>query len=81
MLLRPPGGFALHYGRGSAAAHRHAAEEADFVFASLENDELALDLDTRADIERLLASEKGRTSAAGRLLRSWGFGASTRVSE
>lgn len=73
MLLRPPGKFALHYGPGSAAAHRAAAEGASFRFSRVDDDDLALDLDTRADIERLLALERGRTSAAGRLLRSWGF--------
>ena len=73
MLLRPPGKFSLHYGRKSASAHHRAAEEAGFAFMVAPGEELALDLDTPVDIARLLGSQKGRTSPAGRMLRSWGF--------
>jgi 2-phospho-L-lactate guanylyltransferase len=73
MLLRPARIIALHYGRGSAALHRTAAASAGASVTTVEVPEIALDLDTPADIQRLLGSEQGRTSAAGRLLRSWGF--------
>jgi 2-phospho-L-lactate guanylyltransferase len=73
MLLRPPGLFPLCYGVGSAAAHRDAAVAAGLPVALVEVPELALDLDTEADLATLLSTEHGRTSAAGRLLRSWGF--------
>jgi 2-phospho-L-lactate guanylyltransferase (CobY/MobA/RfbA family) len=72
MLLRPPGPCRLSYGPGSAAAHRAAARAADLVVISVDVPDLALDLDTADDLATLLSSERGRTSAAGRLLRSWG---------
>jgi len=74
LLLRPPGVIPLRYGKGSAALHRTEAARAGATVASAGLPEVALDLDTPADIETLLGSEKGRTSEAGRLLRSWGFG-------
>jgi 2-phospho-L-lactate guanylyltransferase len=77
MLLRPPGLFPLRYGAGSAAAHAGAALAAGLEVVRVESRGLALDLDTESDLRALLACEQGRTSAAGRLLRSWGFEAGT----
>lgn len=71
MLLRPPGRFALCYGRGSAAAHRAAAGEAGMTVVTPGAALLALDLDTPADIEDLLARPGGPECAAGQLLRAW----------
>jgi 2-phospho-L-lactate guanylyltransferase len=73
MLLRPPGLFPLRYGPASSAAHRAAGDRAGLEVVQVVSPELALDLDTEADLRTLLAREQGRTSAAGRLLRSWGF--------
>ena len=73
MLLRPPDAISLHYGRGSAALHRAQAADRGVPAVVIEMPEIALDLDTPADLRLLLGTEKGRTSAAGRLLRSWGF--------
>ncbi len=73
MLLRPPDVIDLHYGRLSASLHRMAAEEAHVASEMVDLPRIALDLDTPADIARLLSAENGRTSAAGRLLRSWGL--------
>ncbi|MCA9845653.1 MAG: 2-phospho-L-lactate guanylyltransferase [Dehalococcoidia bacterium] len=75
MLLRPPSVIELHYGTTSAALHRIAAEESGATLTAVTIPEIALDLDVPGDIDTLLASENGRTSAAGSLLRSWGFGA------
>ena len=75
MLLRPPGRFALAYGRESFALHESAARAAGMTVRRCEIAELALDLDTPADVERLLAVPGGPESAAGRVLRS-GTGAS-----
>lgn len=68
MLVRPPGRFALAYGRGSFALHRAAAEKAGMRVAAIRAPGLALDLDTPADVERLMASPEGRNSAAGKVL-------------
>lgn len=73
MLLRPPGRFPLAYGKDSASKHREAATAAGMAVARVRVPELELDLDTPGDVARLLASENGKTSAAGELLRSWGF--------
>lgn len=73
MLLQPPRRFALCYGKDSAALHRSAAEAAGMAVVTVEIEDLALDLDTPDDIAVLLGTEKGRTSAAGRLLRSFGI--------
>ncbi len=74
MLLRPPGRFALAYGRGSAAMHRSAAQEAGMAVVTARAGRLELDLDTPADLDRLLTTATGRECAAGRLLRGWGVG-------
>ncbi len=68
MLVRPPGRFALAYGPGSFALHRAAAEKAGMRVAAIRAPALALDLDTPADVERLMASPEGRNSAAGQVL-------------
>ncbi len=75
MLLRPADVIDLHYGRLSASHHRMAGEEAHVTSETVDIRGIALDLDTPADIATLLSTENGRTSAAGRLLRSWGLGA------
>ena len=71
MLLRPPGLFALAYGRGSFEKHRLAALAAGVRCHAVESAALALDLDTPDDLLTLLASEGGRATAAGRLLVGW----------
>ena len=73
MLLRPPGGFPLHYGPDSFALHIAAAREAGMAVHSLPNRELRLDLDTRDDVARLVAAQRGRQGAAGRYLLSIGI--------
>lgn len=70
MLLSPTGGFALTYGPGSFAKHEAAARAAGYAVHEFVDDVLSLDLDTPADLRLLLASEAGRSSAAGRLLGS-----------
>ncbi len=74
MLLQPPGRFALAYGPDSFARHASAARSSGIALAEVEVPSLALDLDTPADIERLLRCAEGRESAAGRLLSDLGFG-------
>lgn len=68
MLLRPPGRFALAYGANSFARHREAAVVAGMAVAEVQSPALALDVDTPADIERLMALPAGRASAAGKVL-------------
>jgi 2-phospho-L-lactate/phosphoenolpyruvate guanylyltransferase len=68
MLLRPPGRFPLAYGPGSFAAHVNAAGLAGLTVSIVESPELALDLDTPADLRTLLSTPTGRASAAGELL-------------
>jgi 2-phospho-L-lactate guanylyltransferase len=72
MLLRPPGRFALAYGPDSHAKHSSAAEAAGMSVTTVDSPALSLDLDTRADVAALLASEPGRLSPAGRYLLSIG---------
>lgn len=70
MLLRPPGRFALAYGQGSGDLHEAAAREAGLAVRrayALALD-LALDLDTPADVRELLSTAEGRASEAGRYL-------------
>jgi 2-phospho-L-lactate guanylyltransferase len=74
MLLRPPGRFALAYGRASASLHRAAAQASGMTVVAAVATGLELDLDTPADLERLLTTDTGRASAAGRLLSGWGVG-------
>lgn len=77
MLVRPPGRFALAYGPGSFALHRAAAEKAGMRVEVISAPALALDLDTAADVERLMASPEGRNSAAGKVLSRARAGAGT----
>ena len=68
MLLRPPGRFALAYGRGSGDLHEAAAREAGLAVRRADVPTLALDLDTPADVRELLSTAEGRASEAGRYL-------------
>jgi 2-phospho-L-lactate guanylyltransferase len=68
MLLRPPGRFALAYGRGSHALHVAAARAAGMATVDVRSANLALDLDTPVDVEALLALPRGARSPAGRFL-------------
>jgi 2-phospho-L-lactate/phosphoenolpyruvate guanylyltransferase len=70
MLLRPPGRFPLAYGKGSFAAHRRAARASGTALKVVQSAALTLDIDTPADITRLLATPRGRTSPAGKYLNS-----------
>jgi 2-phospho-L-lactate guanylyltransferase len=74
MLLRPPGRFPLAYGADSFGRHAAAARAAGMAVVEVDAPSLALDLDTAADIERLMSVPGGRESAAGRLLEGLGFG-------
>ncbi len=68
MLLRPPGRFALAYGEGSGDRHEARARAAGFAIRRANAPALALDLDTPADVRRLLAKPAGRACEAGRYL-------------
>ena len=68
MLLRPPGRFALAYGSGSGDLHEAAAREAGIEVRRADVPALSLDLDTPADVRRLLGEAVGRESGAGRYL-------------
>ena len=68
MLLRPPGRFALAYGKGSGDLHEAAARAAGLEVHRPEAPALALDLDTPADVRRLLGEAAGRACGAGRYL-------------
>lgn len=68
MLLRPPGRFALAYGRGSGDLHESAARAAGMAVHRAEAPALSLDLDTPADVRTLLSTAAGRETEAGRYL-------------
>ena len=72
MLLRPPGRFALAYGRGSGDRHEAAARTAGLTVRRAQAPTLALDLDTPEDARALLSDPRGRATAAGRYLVSLG---------
>lgn len=72
----PARSFPLSYGPNSFSRHVAAAHAAGVAVVALASTDLSLDLDTAADIRALLATERGRDSHAGRLLRRWGFGPS-----
>ena len=72
MILPLPRPFALHYGSQSFALHSEAVRAAGLGIVSYPSAELALDLDTPADIRTLLASPAGRKSPAGQLLLGMG---------
>ena len=73
MLQCPPGKLGLAYGSESAAKHEAAARNAGMVVAWHESPDLALDLDTPADITMLLNLPAGWTSPAGRALAAMGI--------
>ncbi|MEO6396982.1 MAG: 2-phospho-L-lactate guanylyltransferase [Tepidiformaceae bacterium] len=73
MVLPMPLALPLSYGRNSHQQHREAAAAARFATLSLVSPDLALDLDTAADIHTLLQSAAGRKSAAGQLLLGMGI--------
>ena len=68
MLLRPPGRFALAYGKGSGDLHEAAAQEAGLEVRRADVPALSLDLDTPTDVRWLLADPVGRESGAGSYL-------------
>ena len=73
MLLRPPGRFALAYGRSSAALHRAAAISAGMPVTTIRSPGLELDLDTPGDLAALLERPGGAQTKAGQLLARWGI--------
>lgn len=75
MRIRPAGRFRLAYGAGSCALHRAAAQSAGMTVSVRRGGPLALDLDTPADIRTLLATGRGRQSAAGKYLLEHGVAA------
>ncbi len=81
MLLRPPGRFALAYGKGSGDLHEAAARQAGMAVHRAETPELSLDLDTPADVRTLLADPAGRTCEAGRYLIGIGIEGREALSE
>jgi len=70
LLLRPPDAIPFRYGPRSALAHAAEAEAAGARFERRIVDALQDDLDTPADVERLLRSGRGGAPVA--LLRSLG---------
>ena len=68
MLLRPPGRFALAYGKGSGDLHEAGAREAGLAVRRVEAPELSLDLDRPTDVRALLSTAEGRATEAGRYL-------------
>lgn len=68
MLMAPPMRFALAYGPNSAAQHEAAARAAGMLVTWHDSPELALDLDTPADIELLLRHPAGPQTLAGKAL-------------
>lgn len=72
MIVRLPRPFALHYGRLSFSLHSAAALAAGMAIHRHNSPELALDLDTPADVQTLLAGPDGRESPAGQLLLAMG---------
>lgn len=71
MLLRPAGGFLLAYGTGSYDAHVKAARAASYEVATVDAPELALDLDTEADLRTFMTLPGwDRSDAGGVLLRA-----------
>ncbi|MGE5595394.1 MAG: 2-phospho-L-lactate guanylyltransferase [Hyphomicrobiales bacterium] len=72
MLLRPPGRFPLAYGVGSFEKHRRAAQAAGMTVQVVSSEELSLDLDTPADIERFRARPGASETPAGRMIASFG---------
>lgn len=81
MLLRPPGRFALAYGKGSGDLHEAAAREAGMAVHRADAPELSLDLDTPADVRALLAERAGRACEAGRYLIGIGIEGREALSE
>ena len=71
MLLRPPGLFALAYGKGSFEKHWAASGAAGLRRVAVESPGLALDLDTPDDLLTLLAMPSAAHTPAARLLRGW----------
>jgi 2-phospho-L-lactate guanylyltransferase len=57
LLRRPPKAVAARFGRDSFAKHRRAAETKGLPVAEVRAPELAFDLDTPEDLERILRSE------------------------
>ncbi|HMO96550.1 MAG TPA: 2-phospho-L-lactate guanylyltransferase [Tepidiformaceae bacterium] len=74
MLLNPPGKFEVRYGPKSFQLHVMTASDLGLHVHSCQNRELELDLDTPADIDRLLATARGQQTAAGHYLLSIGLG-------
>lgn len=71
LLLRPPDALGPAFGPGSFRRHRLRAEAAGLTCTVVERPALALDLDTPADLARLLdTAAEGR---APRLLQRWGI--------
>ena len=57
MAMRPSDGVPFRFGPGSFEAHTRAAQAAGLPVALVEREGLAFDLDTPADLERLLAGQ------------------------
>lgn len=70
MRLRPPGRFALQYGRRSFERHTAAAREAGLRVIPVDIPALAFDIDTVDDLHTLLESREGRATPAGQLLHA-----------
>ena len=68
ILLKPPKYFSAEYGPGSCAKHHNSAITAGLSATVIDPPELYLDLDTPKDLQKLLATEIGRKSPAGKYL-------------
>lgn len=79
MLLRPPGRFALAYGTNSFALHEAASEAAGIAVTVVEDDRLALDLDTPADIAAFLARDDARGTRAAAVMATLALDAGEQV--
>ena len=75
MYLPRSGAFALEYGPASAEKHRRGAEAAGIAVRFVHFPQLELDLDTPADLVKLLSTNTGRKTRAGRLLERMGVAA------
>lgn len=71
MRLRPPGRFALQYGRHSFDRHVAAAQAAGLSVTPIDIPALALDIDTVDDLHTLIESRAGRATPAGELLQAF----------
>ena len=69
MYLRPPDALPPRFGTASVSAHASAAEAAGLRCTLLPLERLALDIDTEADVDALLAHPDALATNGGRVLQ------------